>query len=149
MAGDQIGVLLEIETSNHNPDNCFKGLGAQYTLSVPAAAIRDPDPRRMAGKIFEAVQEHARRVAADGFQVIAVATHRWQTWRDEIGTEVQVPFAEIVRGEGIRYVELGQERCNLEFRRFLTEELECPVPPPSEEDIAHDKALACSRLMPA
>jgi hypothetical protein len=117
--GRAIAVLLEIETGNHTPERCFQGLASHYTLSVSADDIRSDSPTTTASRILDHVLAHARRVSRDGYLPLAIATHAWQTWRDTIGSEVQRPFEELVRGSGLRYVELGTERCNASFREIM------------------------------
>jgi hypothetical protein len=116
----QIAVLLEIETGNHTPERCFHGLASQYTLSVPADEVRDEsNPTATAERILARVLAHAEQVARDGYHAVTVATHAWQSWRDTMGSEVQRPFEDLLRGSGLRYVELGTERCNASFREIM------------------------------
>jgi hypothetical protein len=114
-----IAVLLEIETGNHTPERCFQGLAAHYTLSVRADAVRDGNPETTAERILAHVLAHAEQVSREGYQAVAIATHAWQTWRDTMGSEVQRPFEQLVRDRGLRYVELGTERCNASFREIM------------------------------
>jgi len=120
IAPKKIAVLLEIETGNHTPERCFRGLESQYTLSVVADDVRDTsNPEVTAARIFEQVRSHTRRIAEQGFEAAAVATHAWQTFRDTMGPEVQEPFSRLLAREGFRYVELGTERCNESFREIM------------------------------
>ena len=117
-----IAVLLEIENENHNADRCFAGLGEHFTLGVRADEVRDDDdPIKTAQRIVGQVIRHRAAAAATGLDAVAVATHEWQTWRDTIGAEVQVPFARMLREHGLEAIQLGTERCNEQFKELLSE----------------------------
>ena len=123
-----IAVLLEIETENHNAERCFQGLDPHFTLSVRADEVRDPsNPRRTAERIVQHLLAHREKAVGQGYDAVAVATHQWHAWRDTMGSEVQEPFAELVRSHGVQFIELGTERCNEQFRHLLSEQFACPV----------------------
>jgi hypothetical protein len=123
-----IAVLLEIETENHNAERCFQGLDPHFTLSVKADEVRDPsNPRLTAERIIQQIPAHRQKASAQGFDAVAVATHQWHAWRDTIGSEVQEPFAELLQSHGVRFIELGTERCNEQFRHLLSEQFACAL----------------------
>jgi hypothetical protein len=117
-----IAVLLEIENDGHDADRCFAGLDPHFTLGVPAAEVRDDaDPLVTARRIMDRVLRHRDDAAAGGYDAVLLATHEWQTWRDTIGAEVQAPFMDLVRENGMEPVTLDTDGCNARFRDLLAE----------------------------
>lgn len=123
-----IAVLLEIQNENHDANRCFAGLDEHFTLGVRADDVRDDaDPHRTARRIVDQILKHRSSAAAKGYEVLAVATHEWQTWRDTIGSEVQTPFMRMLREQGMEPIQLGTERCNEQFKLLLARQFRITV----------------------